>query len=309
MSKIRTVTGDIDARLLGITYPHEHLLTDPPTEVEDDDLRMGSVEAALQELASFQRAGGRAIVEMTPRDYGRMPEKLRIVSQQSGVHVIATSGWHKDKFSRRWVESRSVNDVADEIIREVEEGIDQTGVRAGVIKAASSLNQITPSEEKSFRAAARANLETGATITTHTEAGTMGLEQIELLKSEGVSPERVIIGHVDRNLDWDYHVALLNTGATMIYDQISKEKYYPDSKRVEFIIRLVAAGYGKQIMLSGDMARRSYWPSYGAWGGPGLTYILWRFVPWLVSEGLASDAVEDILIHTPARMLSILKPG
>ena len=119
----------------------------------------------------------------------------------------------------------------------------------------------------------------------------------------------MIIGHVDLSLDWDYHLALLNTGATVIYDQLSKEKYHPDSKRVEFILRLVAAGYGKQIMLSGDLARRSYWPSYGAWGGPGLTYILWRFVPWLVSEGLATEAVEDILIHTPARMLSILKPS
>ncbi len=268
---------------------------------------MDSVEVAVQELNTFRAAGGRAIVEMTPRDCGRMPEKLKYVSQQSDIHVIATTGWHKDKFSRRWVETRNINDLADEMVREVEEGIDETGVRAGVIKAASSLNQITPTEEKVFRAAARAHLETGAAITTHTEAGTMGLEQIELIKSEGVSPERVIIGHVDRNLDWDYHVALLNTGATVIYDQLSKEKYYPDRTRVEFIISLVTAGYGKQIMLSGDLARRSYWPSYGAWGGPGLTYILWRFVPWLISEGLTIEAVEAIMIHTPARMLSIVK--
>ena len=88
-------------------------------------------------------------------------------------------------------------------------------------------------------------------------------------------------------------------------DQLSKEKYQPDSKRIDFILRLVKAGFGKQIMLSGDLARKSYWPSYGQWGGPGLTYILWRFVPWLYAEGLASSAIDDILIHTPARVLQI----
>ena len=96
-----------------------------------------------------------------------------------------------------------------------------------------------------------------------------------------VDPQRIIIGHTDRDLDWDYHIGLLQTGVNLIYDQLSKEKYQPDSKRVEFILKLVKAGFGKQIMLSGDLARKSYWPSYGNWGGPGLTYILWRFVPWL----------------------------
>lgn len=135
----------------------------------------------------------------------------------------------------------------------------------------------------------------------------MGREQIELLRSEGVDPQRLIIGHTDRKLDWDYHVTLLKTGVTLIYDQLSKEKYHPDSKRVEFILRLVKEGFGKQLMLSGDLARKSYWPSYGNWGGPGLTYILWRFVPWLCSEGLAASAIDDLLVHTPARMLQIRK--
>ena len=166
------------------------------------------------------------------------------------------------------------------------EGVDGTDIKAGVIKAASSLNTITANEEKVFRAAARAHHMTGAAISTHTEVGTMGLEQIQLLISEGVEPERIIIGHVDRKLEWDYHLTLWKTGVTLSYDQISKEKYAPDSQRVEFILRAVNAGFGKQIVLSGDLARKSYWPSYGTGGGPGLTYILWRFIPWLRSEGL-----------------------
>jgi phosphotriesterase-related protein len=167
------------------------------------------------------------------------------------------------------------------------------------------LNAITPNEEKVFRAAARAHRLTGAPITTHTEVGTMGLEQIQLLLSEGVAPQRIVIGHVDRQLDWDYHTQMLRAGVTLGYDQISKEKYAPDSQRAEFIVRLVQEGFGKQIVLGGDLARKSYWPSYGTGGGPGLTYILWRFVPWLRSEGVSEDAIQDLLVHNPARVMSI----
>ncbi len=133
----------------------------------------------------------------------------------------------------------------------------------------------------------------------------MGLEQIDLLRSEGADPARILVGHVDRKLGPDYHRALAATGATLGYDQLSKEKYYPDSVRVQLIVELVRAGFGRQIVLAGDLARKSYWPSYGPWGGPGLTYILWRFIPWLTAEGLDATEIDDILIHTPARLLQI----
>ncbi len=303
MSLIRTVRGDIPPTSLGVTYPHEHLLTNPPADVSDRDLEMDSWPAAIQEFGSFYAAGGRALVEMTPRDYGRDPLGLKHVSEASGVHIICVTGWHKNTFSARWVAERSIDDLAEQMIREIETGIDDTGIRAGVIKAASSLNTITPAEEKVFRAAARAHRATGAPISTHTEAGTMGLEQIALLRSEGVDPARVIIGHVDHRLDLEYHRALARTGATLSFDQLSKEKYEPDSRRVQFIQTLASEGFDKQIVLSCDLARKSYWPAYGAWGGPGLTYILWRFVPWLSAEGLSNEIITAILIHTPARML------
>ncbi len=305
MGTIRTVLGDIDPAELGVCYPHEHLLTDPPADVADRDLEMDSEDAAIQELRMLKLAGGGALVEMSPRDYGRDPSGMRRVSEASGVHVICTTGWHKDKFSRRWVAERSVDELADQMIGEIEAGIDNTGVRAGVIKAASSLDTITPAEEKVFRAAAKAHRATGAVVTTHTEAGTMALEQVALLRSEGVDSQRIVIGHVDRNMDLDYQRTLLALGVTIIYDQLSKEKYYPDRLRVEFITTLVHEGFGDQIMLSGDLARKSYWPSYGHWGGPGLTYILWRFVPWLREAGLSSEAIDQITVRTPARALQL----
>lgn len=305
MPFIRTVLGDIDPSDLGVCYPHEHVLCSPPADVADRDLEMTSEAAAIQELTWFRQAGGRALVDMTPADYGRDAEGMKRVSVATGIHIIATTGHHKDKFSARWVKDKSLDELADRFARDVTNGVDGTPIKAGVIKAASSLNAITPNEEKVFQAAARAHKLTGAPISTHTEAGTMGLEQIRLLTSAGADPQRIIIGHVDRRLDWDYHVAMLRTGVTLSYDQISKDKYEPDSKRIDFILRLVKDGFGKQLVLGGDLGRKSYWPSYGTGGGPGLTYILWRFVPWLRSEGLSEDAIQDLLVHNPARVLSI----
>jgi 5-phospho-D-xylono-1,4-lactonase len=305
MPFIRTVCGDIDPAQLGACYSHEHVLCSPPLDVTDRDLEMDSELVAVQELTWFKQAGGCALVDMTPADYGRNAPGMKRVSEATGIHLIAATGLHKEKFSGRIVKDKAIDELADRFARDVLEGVDGTDIKAGVIKAASSLNTITVNEEKVFRAAARAHHATGAVISTHTEVGTMGLEQIQLLISEGVGPERIIIGHVDRKLEWDYHLTLWKTGVTLSYDQISKEKYAPDSQRVEFILRAANAGFDKQIVLGGDLARKSYWPSYGTGGGPGLTYILWRFIPWLRSEGLSEEAIQDLLVHNPARVLAL----
>jgi 5-phospho-D-xylono-1,4-lactonase len=307
MGMIRTVLGDVDAAEFGPVLPHEHLLTDPPPSVADPDFRMDSEDAAIVELRSFRLAGGRAIIEMSPRDYGRNPAGLKRLSEATGVHIVCVTGWHKDKFCRPWVAEREVDDLADEMIREITEGIDATGVRAGVIKIGTSLNQITPAEDKVFRAAARAQRATGVAISTHTEVGTMGLEQVALLRAEGVPADKIVVGHTDHRLDIDYHRELLATGVTLGYDQISKEKYAPDSRRVAFILRLVEEGYANRLLLSTDLARRSNWPSYGNWGGPGLTFIPWRFVPWLVASGLDPAVVDTMLVHNPARVFQLAR--
>ena len=289
----------------GVCYPHENGVCRPPANVTDRDLTMDREDAAIKELTWFLAAGGRALVEMTPADYGRNAAGLKRVSEESGVHIVCVTGHHKEAFSAAWVQDRSIEELTDRFIREVAIGVDGTSIKAGTIKAASSLNTVTPNEEKVFRAAARAQRATGAPISTHTEAGTLALEQIELLRSEGADLSHVTIGHLDRRLDWEYHLKIARTGVYLGYDQISKEKYAPDSQRVEFILRLVKEGLGQQIVLGGDLARKSYWPSYGTGGGPGLTYILWRFVPWLRSEGLSEDAIVNMLVRNPARALSM----
>jgi predicted metal-dependent phosphotriesterase family hydrolase len=306
MPIIQTVLGPIQAENLGTTYSHDHLLFCPPAPFrdQDPDLRLDSQEAAIQELQYFRQAGGRALVEMTTMEMGRDPLGLQAISLASGVHIIAATGYNKDKFCKSFVAEKAIEQIAADEVQDLLGGMDGSRVRAGLIKASSSQGEMTPAERKVFSAAQLAHKATGAPISTHTEAGTLALEQAGLLIEGGVSAEHIIIGHVDRKLEWDDVLALAETGVYMGFDQISKEKYYSDQERIRFIQRLVERGHSRQILLSGDLARKSYWPSYGFGFGPGLTYILWRFVPWMLESGVERAAVEDMLIKNPARAFS-----
>ncbi len=306
MAAIQTVTGKILSHELGITYGHEHLLFSPPEpyRTQDPDLALDSLDAAIQEARTFALAGGRALVEMSTVDLNRQADGLRQVSQATGVHILAATGFNKGKFCEALVEGKTVDELAGRMVRDLREGMDGTQVRAGLIKASSSLDAFTPGEEKVFQAAIRAQRETGAPISTHTEAGTLALEQVRILTEGGVPPERILIGHVDRKLDWDYVQAIADTGVYMGFDQVSKEKYFPDAQRIVFLRRLVESGHGGQVLLAGDLARKTYWPSYGFGHGPGLTYILWRFVPWMLEEGISREAVDAMLVGNPARLFA-----
>ena len=309
MPIIRTVLGPVQPEDLGITYSHDHLLFCPPAPFrdQDPDLRLDSLDAAIQELHYFRQAGGRALVEMTTMEMGRDPLGLRAISQATGVHIIAATGYNKGKFCDSIVAEKSIEQIAAEEIRDLLAGMHGTQVRAGLIKASSSRDVFTPGERKVFSAAVLAHKETGAPISTHTEAGTLALEQVRMLVENAVSPAHIIIGHVDRKLVWDYVLELAETGVFVGFDQISKEKYFPDRQRIQFIQNLIQAGHGRQILLSGDLARKSYWPSYGFGFGPGLTYILWRFVPWMLESGITHTAIEDMLVHNPARAFTWAK--
>lgn len=309
MPTIQTVLGPVQPEDLGFTYSHDHLLFLPPAPYrdQDPDLRLDSQEAAIQELKHFRQAGGRALVEMTTVEMGRDPLGLQSISQATGVHIIAATGYNKGKFCESLVAEKSVEQIAAEEVRDLLQGMGGTQVRAGLIKASSSRDEFTPGERKVFSAAVLAHQQTGAPISTHTEAGTLALEQARLLIEAGVAPDHIIIGHVDRKLDWDAISTLAETGVFIGFDQISKEKYYPDLQRIQFIQKLIRSGHSRQILLSGDLARKSYWPSYGFGFGPGLTYILWRFVPWMLESGIPRSAIEEMLLHNPARAFTWAK--
>ena len=300
---VMTVLGPIEPEALGVTLHHEHVIAKPmDVGAADPDLLLDSVEAALAELEDAYIAGVRAIVDMTPADYGRDAAAIYWVAQRAPVHLIVATGHHKHQHAAAWVGDRSAREIAAMSIDEIRHGIPGTSVRPGVIKAGSSLNEITEIERRVFHAAAIAHHETGVPISTHTDKGTMALEQLAILREAGVTPERIIIGHLDFALDEDYLLRVLETGAYVSFDQVSKEKYALDTARAEMMHRLADAGHLDRLLFSGDLARKSYWLAYG--GQPGFRYLVESFPVILMEAGFSAPEVRQLLVDNPRIALS-----
>jgi len=278
---IRTIKGDILPSEMGITYSHEHILWSPPEPFahEDPDLVMMDYNAAISELRAFATSGGKTIVEMTTMELNRDPIKMLEIANATTVNIIAATGFNKAKYSKGIISSLSINQIADLMTKDLLEGMDNTAIRAGVIKASSSLNIITEEEKKVFIAAAISHKRTGAPISTHTEAGT-------------------------RNMDLRYIESVAKFGVMLGLDQIGKEKYASDMQRITLIKHLIERGYKDQILISGDMARRSSWKSYGCPRALGLTYILDSFIPLMRESSLGEELIQTIFIQNPARFFA-----
>lgn len=315
---IQTVLGQIKPEELGVTNYHDHLITIGGGEEKvDKDLRLDRVDYAIDAMKEFKAIGGETLVDMNPIDCGRQIEMLKEISEASKVNIISCTGFQRSIYydAEHWVNKYPVEEVARLIAEEIEIGIEvnnyngpiitRSTAKAGVIKAATHYNMIKPMERKVIQADCIASLRTGAPISTHTERGTMGLETIELIKSYGVDPSRVTLGHVDRNPDLYYHIQMAKTGATLGYDGPSRAKYYPDSVLVELIKGMCDAGYADHIMLGGDNGRASMWKQYA--DSYGHNYIIEHFVPRLRVAGVSEENIHKILVDNPRRQFSIIK--
>jgi predicted metal-dependent phosphotriesterase family hydrolase len=307
---VRTVLGDVAPETLGLTLCHEHLVTAPAPRLRDgDDLLLDDPAKAVAELGVFRQAGGGALIELTVAEFGRDVGALREISAQSGVQIVATTGHVSVDY---WdgvidVPALSVEQLVEEMTADLTVGVDGSEVRAGIIKAGSSRDEVTDAEERVLTAAGITQRRTGSPITTHTTAGTMAPDQARILLAAGADPRRVCLGHLDRRLLYPELRALAREGFLLGFDCISKDWYEPDAKRVETVARLVDDGLVEHVVLSGDLARRSSWVSWG--GGPGYSYIPWRFVPWLRRQGLEEQAIRQITVGNPARLLTWATPN
>lgn len=323
MAFIRTMLGDIKPEDLGFTYSHEHLVCRPQYWAERgaDDLLLDDPAKSQQEVALFKAAGGKSIVDATAIDYGRDPAAVRDISVATGVQIVGTAGFNKgflwsakmpgeNRTYAEWIEKATLDELTQFVIDEVEKGMNGTDVRGGQVKFGTGYNSISPLEIKTIRAVCRAHHATGAPIHSHTEAGTMALEQIAYLREEGVDLRHISFGHMDRNPDGWMHRKVAETGAYLCFDGIAKVKYSPESVRIKCILDLVRAGYQKQILVSGDTARKSYYYAYTH--AVGLPYIIGTWVPRLIEE--ANEAgidgqklAEDIFINNPRECFTFKK--
>jgi len=300
---VMTALGPVDPDSLGVTLPYAHVIVKPSgADWIDPDTVLDSVDAAFAELEDAFYAGVRTVVDMTSADMGRDPAALRWVAQQAPVHLVLATGHHRHRYAASWVGDRSAADIAAVEIDEIRNGIEGTLMRAGVIMAGTSLNEITKVERRVLQAAAIAHQETGAPISTHTDRGTMALEQLAILREAGVSPERVIVGHLDFALDESGLREVLETGAYVSFDQVSNEEYVSDTARAMMLRRLAEAGYLDQLLVSVGLGPKSSWLAYG--GGPGLRYLVESFTVVLMEAGFSAPQVRQILVDNPQRALT-----
>lgn len=306
-TRVRGVLGDIAPDDLGVTLPHEHLIIDLQRITRHPDHTLNDVEVAVSELKNFAAAGGRTLVEATSLGLGRDPIRLQRIAADSGVNVIMGCGWYRQSYYPPELDRHSTNQLADHIIRDLQVGADDTGIRAGIIgEIGSDSDCITGLEERVLRAAARAHLQTGVTVTTHAVRKPVGLDQLDILTAEGVDPNRVIIGHCDFCADPDYHIAIAERGAWLEFDKVAGKFAYEVERRIRWILNVIANGHIDRLLLSSDTCMKSDLRTYG---GTGYDYVLTGFTQQLLSSGLSQVQIDRILIDNPRAALTGAGPA
>jgi phosphotriesterase-related protein len=304
MSNVMTVRGPITPEELGFCQPHEHVMIDLWTQAAgrwDIDGLLDDEEMQRDELQHFRAAGGRSIVDPTLPAIGRDPEALRRLSDATDVHIVMGCGWYRQPYYPASIDQTSVRDLAQILVDEARGGVGNTGVRPGIIgEIGSDKSYVSAQEERVFRAAARAHLETGLAVTTHSVGTKVGLDHLRILLDEGVPPSRIAIGHCDASPQLGYLEAIAGAGAYVELDNIGYDDVL-ESLVVSLIVSLVRSGYGKQVLLSQDICKRSALKVYG---GPGYDYLLTRFHATMLEAGITDDEWRMMTVENPARLIA-----
>jgi len=327
-SVITTVRGSLKEEDLGITMMHEHLVPHeriPEPAALNRFVEPLTVQVMIKQLEQAKRWGLCSIVDCTPYRLYRNPQTLLDISTEVGVNVIAATGFYTERWIPAFAYRMTIDEIAAFMLRELREGIGDTGIRAGIIKVASSKMQISPVEERVIRAAARAHRETGAPITTHATLGTMGVEQVQILEEEGADLQHVVIGHSGLNESLSYCEKIIKHGAYVGFDTIGKERFdyvrlstagvnrfayekeayhIPDQRLIERITSLVKAGYESRIVLSSDITRNEAYINPDTLGSWGYTYLLGSFVPSLKEAGISEEVINQMVLDNPQRFFT-----
>lgn len=319
LTKIQTTTGTASPDALGRTLIHEHIMVGYPGWELDAKApkfkRAEGMARAVDQMHELQSHGVRTFVDPCPMDLGRDAAFLAEVSQKSGMNIICTTGAYFEAEGNTYTfRHLSVEQITEIYIKEIEEGIGDTGIKAGAIKVATGAPQVSAYERKLVTAGARAAKATGVPIISHTQDGCCGQDQIDIVTGEGLSAERLVVGHSDGNADPEYHRALAARGAFVGFDRFGISMFQPDEVRVANVVKLVEAGHLERILMSHD--------SIVCWLGRPVPYAQqfedllkmlpkWRsthifkeIVPMLRDKGLTEAQIETILVGNPRRLFS-----
>jgi len=301
--EVITVRGLIDPGQMGITQTHEHLQLDAMDHYGGYGFVIDDEQLVIDELLPFTKAGGQTICDVTVDEIGRNPGALARISAAADVHVVMGAGWYREFGYPPEVEQKTSNQLADILVREIEVGVGDTGIRAGFIgEIGTGRHFVKPAEERVFRAAALAQALTGVVISTHTTRwGTLALEQIAMLREFGADLSRVIIGHLGDRRGVHHLLPIAEQGVYVEVDNIGYLDYQPESVRADNVAALVREGFAEQILLSEDICMLEHLKTHG---GKGYGYLLEVFVPLLRERGVEQADIDRMLITNPARAFS-----
>jgi len=313
MAFVRTVLGDIKPSEMGLTYSHEHVVIEEsfPT-LTNPDFILNNVELIAAELNEFYGLGGRTLVDTMPANCGRNVVKLAAVSKNSNVNIIAPTGIHLEKYypPNHWRYHLSEDELTSLFVKDIMQGIDEydygcpvtkrTSHKAGLIKLATGDENITPHQQKIFGAVVKAHLQTGAPVLTHTNSGKQAMAQAELFAKLGADLSHVVLSHIDKNKDAGFHKELMQTGVYVEYDSHFRWKAGEENWTYALLEKLLP-DYANRIVIGMDMARNTYWRSYG--GKPGLIFLLTTFKQELEKRKL-DMWLEKIFFTNPQNLYS-----
>ncbi|PLS02782.1 phosphotriesterase family protein [Neobacillus cucumis] len=265
MKTVETVTGPIPVNRIGKTLIHEHFIFGYPGF--HGDVTLGAfneeeaLEAAIGIARQMQSYGVQTVVDPTPNECGRNPLFLQKISESTGLQIICATGYYYEGegatpyFKFRQGLGTAEEDIYQMFMTEITEGIAGTGIKPGIIKLASSKDEITEYEKMFFRAAARVQQETEIVILTHTQEGTMGPEQARMLIDLGADPNKIIIGHMCGNTNPEYHKEVMDQGVRIGFDRFGIQVLVGaplDQERITTLLSLLEEGYEDQILLAHD---------------------------------------------------------
>lgn len=307
---MQSVLGPLSAESLGFTLMHEHVALRTPGFAENYPAtfpRAKVIEQAVADLTKLRAKGAQTIVDLTTVDLGRDAALLAEVSRRSGINIVAATGSYHHVPA--YFKPRTPERVSELFIGDLDTGIADTGVRAGVIKCAIDEPGMTDDIRKLTEAAALAHLATGALISTHTSpASQTGIAQADVLAGMGVDLGRVVIGHCGDTADVGYLRELLAMGANLGLDRFGLVEYLDTERRCEIVGTLCSEGYEGRLVLSHDafcfndsVSRRYRERHLPDWR---MDHLLDDVLPWLRALGMAESAIETMTVANPARLLA-----
>lgn len=305
--EVITVLGTIRPEDMGITQTHEHLFLDAMDHYPGYEYVIDDEDLIAQEVQEFIKLGGKTICDVTLDEIGRNPQALARLSQRVGMNVLMGCGWYREFGYPKIVEEFTSRELAAVLVREIEVGVEDTGIRAGFIgEIGTGRHFIKPAEERVFRASALAQARTGVAITTHTTRwGSLAMEQIAMLDEFGADLSRVIIGHLGDRIGVQHLLPIAEKGVYLEVDNIGYLDYQPEYVRADNVAALVKEGFGDRVLLSEDICTLKHLKYVG---GKGYGYLLEVFIPMLRERGITEEQIHQMLVINPARVFSRKRP-